>query len=49
MELTHKTCFEYDLIVRKRAKDILKNAKDGRCFAHAEVVSPNLLFRISMH
>ena len=49
MNLSHKIYFKYDLIVKKRAKDILKNANDGRRFAQAEVVSPKLLFVIPKH
>lgn len=49
IEVTHKFYFEFDLIVQKHTKDILKNANDGRRFAHAEVVSPKLLFEISKY
>ena len=34
--------FEIDLIVQKCAKDILKNLRGGRLFAHAMIVIPKL-------
>ena len=42
IKLIYIVYFEIDLIVQKCAKDILKNLRGGRLFAHAMIVIPKL-------